>query len=85
MGKLIISQKGQITLRRDLLNHLGVRPGDKVTVDKLPGGVIEIRPERGTGRISDLLGILKGKGHRRRPLTIQQMQKTTEKAWARKR
>lgn len=85
MSNLTVTAKGQVTLRKDLLNHLGIGPGEKVAVSKLPGGAIEIRAERATGRISDVFGMLKGKGRRRRPLTIEEMQKITENAWAGKR
>jgi len=30
---LTVTAKGQVTLKRDLLEHLGVRPGDQITVD----------------------------------------------------
>ena len=45
--------KGQVTLRKDLLKHLGVNPGDKITVDKLPDGRIEVKAARPAGKISD--------------------------------
>ena len=32
---LTVTAKGQITLRREVLEHLGVRPGDKIDVDLL--------------------------------------------------
>ncbi|HEX5282128.1 MAG TPA: AbrB/MazE/SpoVT family DNA-binding domain-containing protein [Micropepsaceae bacterium] len=85
MARLTVTAKGQVTLRKDLLNHLGVHPGQKVAVDKLPGGAIEIRAERRMGKISDFFGSLKGKSRRRRPLTIDEMQEITETAWAGKR
>jgi len=44
MKALTVTAKGQVTLRKDLLEHLGVQPGDKIAVDKLPGGRIEIKP-----------------------------------------
>ncbi len=40
MSTLTVNAKGQVTLRKDLLKHLGVRPGDKIAVDKLPAGRI---------------------------------------------
>lgn len=43
MRTLTITAKGQLTLRKDLLKHLGVRPGEKIAVAKLPGGRIEIK------------------------------------------
>jgi bifunctional DNA-binding transcriptional regulator/antitoxin component of YhaV-PrlF toxin-antitoxin module len=39
MSTLTVTAKGQVTLRKDLLKHLGVNPGEKITVDKLPDGV----------------------------------------------
>ena len=33
MTKLSITAKGQVTLRKEVLQHLGLRPGDKVAVD----------------------------------------------------
>ena len=38
MNTLTVTAKGQITLRKELLKHLGVQPGDKIVVDKLPDG-----------------------------------------------
>ena len=46
MSTLTITAKGQVTLRKDFLQHLGVRPGDKITVDKLPDGPIMAKRPR---------------------------------------
>ena len=35
MITLTVNVKGQVILRKDLLKHLGVHPGGKITVDKL--------------------------------------------------
>ena len=35
MTKLSITSKGHVTLRKEVLRHLGLRPGDKVAVDLL--------------------------------------------------
>jgi AbrB family looped-hinge helix DNA binding protein len=43
MGTLTVTAKGQITLRKDLFEHLGVNPGEKITVEKLSDGRIEVR------------------------------------------
>jgi AbrB family looped-hinge helix DNA binding protein len=42
MSTLTVTAKGQITLPKNLLKHLGVRPGEKVAVAKLPGGRIVV-------------------------------------------
>jgi AbrB family looped-hinge helix DNA binding protein len=83
MSTLTITAKGQVTLRKDLLNHLGVQPGETVTVSKLPGGAIEVRPAHPKGKISDVFGMLKRKGGPR--LSIKQMNKIIEESWAGKR
>jgi AbrB family looped-hinge helix DNA binding protein len=61
MSTLTITTKGQVTLRKDLLEHLGVHPGEKIAVEKLPDGRIEVKAARPTGKISDLFGSLKDK------------------------
>jgi AbrB family looped-hinge helix DNA binding protein len=44
MTTLTITAKGQITLKREVLEHLGLRPGSQVEVDLLPGGKVGIVP-----------------------------------------
>lgn len=83
MSTLTITAKGQVTLRKDLLNHLGVRPGETVTVSKLPDGGIEVRPAQPRGRISDVFNSLKRKGGPR--LSIEQINKIAEQGWSGKR
>jgi len=84
MSTLTVTAKGQLTLRKDVLAHLGVRPGDKVTVNMLPGGRVEIsaKPKR-TGHISDLFGMLRNENGPR--LTIEEINRITEEGWAGKR
>lgn len=36
MVRLKVTAKGQITLKKEVLDHIGVRPGDEVDVDLLP-------------------------------------------------
>ncbi len=54
-----VTAKGQVTLRKDLLRHLGIQPGEKITFDKLPDGQIVVKAARPTGHISDVFGFLK--------------------------
>ena len=61
MSILTVTAKGQVTLRKDLLDHLGVHPGERISVDKLPNGRIEVKAARPTGKISDVFGSLKEK------------------------
>ncbi|MEO8319465.1 MAG: AbrB/MazE/SpoVT family DNA-binding domain-containing protein, partial [Bradyrhizobium sp.] len=66
------------------LEHLGVHPGDKITVHKLPDGKIEVTAARPTGKISDVFGSLKTK-RKGRALSIEEMNEVIARGWAGKR
>ncbi len=82
MNKLTVTTKGQVTFRKDLLEHLGISPGDQLSVDKLPNGRLEVRAAP-TGKISDAFGYLKRPGQRR--ISIAEMNKIIADGWAGKR
>ena len=46
-----VTAKSQVTLRKGLLRHLGVQPGQRIEVSTLPGGRIEVRAAQPSGRI----------------------------------
>jgi bifunctional DNA-binding transcriptional regulator/antitoxin component of YhaV-PrlF toxin-antitoxin module len=83
MHKLTVTAKGQITLRKDLLNHLGVRPGEKIVVDTFPDGRVEMKAARPSGKISDVFDIFKRKKGPR--LSIEEINAITRKGWAGRR
>jgi bifunctional DNA-binding transcriptional regulator/antitoxin component of YhaV-PrlF toxin-antitoxin module len=83
MITLTVTAKGQVTLRNDTLRHLGVCPGEKITVNKLPDGRIELKAARSTGKISDAFGFLKKRNGR--SLSIEDITKVAARGWAGKR
>jgi AbrB family looped-hinge helix DNA binding protein len=83
MSTLTVTAKGQVTLRKDLLEHLGVHPGEKITLDKLPDGRIEVKAARPSGKISDAFGFLKRKDGP--SLSIEEINKVAARGWAGKR
>jgi bifunctional DNA-binding transcriptional regulator/antitoxin component of YhaV-PrlF toxin-antitoxin module len=83
MPTLTVTAKGQITLKQELLRHLNVAPGQKVEVDKLPDGRLMVQPAKKTGSIKEFSGCLAKEGTPR--LTIAQIKRITEEAWAGKR
>ena len=83
MSTLTVTAKDQVTLRKDVLRHLGVQPGEKVSVDKLPGGRIELKASRSSGNISDAFNFLKGKT--RKSLSIEQIAEVARRGWAGRR
>jgi bifunctional DNA-binding transcriptional regulator/antitoxin component of YhaV-PrlF toxin-antitoxin module len=83
MSTLTVTAKGQVTLRKDLLTHLGVEPGGKITVEKFPDGRIEVKAARAAGRISDVFGFLKRENGN--SLSIDDMNQIAAEGWAGKR
>jgi len=83
MTTLTITAKGQVTLRKDILDHLGARPGEKVVVDKLPDGRVVIKAARAGGKISDAFNFLKRTDSP--VLSIEEINKIAGRGWAGKR
>ena len=81
MSTLTVTAKGQVTLRKDVLEHIGVQPGEKISVEKLPDGRIEVKAAGPTGKISDAFGYLKTK-RKGRSLSIDDMNKIIARGWA---
>jgi bifunctional DNA-binding transcriptional regulator/antitoxin component of YhaV-PrlF toxin-antitoxin module len=84
MSTLSINAKGHVTLGKDLLEHLGVRSGEKISVEKLPDGRIELKAAKPTGRTSDVFGALRTK-RKGRSLSIEDMNNIIARGWAGKR
>ena len=77
---LKVTAKGQVTLRKEVLRHLGVIPGEKIEVDLLPGARIELRGAKKTGSIEDTFGALHRPGTK--ALTIEEINEAIQKGWA---
>ena len=68
---LTVTAKGQATLRKEVLRHLGVTPGQKVEIDLLPNGSLEERAAKSEGSIESFIGC--GYRPRIKPLTIEEI------------
>jgi antitoxin PrlF len=77
---LTVTAKGQVTLRKEVLRHLGVAPGQTVEAQLLPDGRVELRAARKTGTIQDSFGLLYRPGTK--ALTIEEINEAIEKGWA---
>ncbi len=82
MTSLTVTAKGQVTLKRDLLQHLGIKPGERVDFDKLPGGELRVRAARPTGTVDGFLHSLDGKVKGKKPLSIEDINRIAEASWA---
>ena len=80
MPTLTVTSKGQVTLRKELLGHLGVSPGQRVDVEVLPGGRIQIQAERPPGTIEAFIGLLAGQTDR--TATLEELDAAAAEGWA---
>lgn len=81
MTKLSITAKGQVTLRKEILQHLGLAPGDKVSIDLLPDGRATLSPVRSERTFKDLAQILEGRTNGRR-LSLEELNEAIASAGA---
>ena len=79
MTVLTVTSRGQVTLRRDVLAHLGIKPGDKIEIDLLPGGRAQLSAARPKGPLSQLNGLLTGKTNGAR-LTVGEIEESIARA-----
>ncbi len=83
MNALTITAKGQVTLRKDLLKHLGVQPGEKIAVCKLPDGRVELKAAGSASKISEVFNVFK---RRNGPLlSLAEIDEIARRGWAGKR
>ena len=76
---LTVTAKGQITLRREVLEHLGVRPGDRVDVDPLRDGRVQVQAKPGK-LVMTIFGMLAKPATRRR--SIEELNEAAAAGWA---
>ena len=78
MIALTVTAKGQITLRRGLLQHLGIAPGQQLEVDKLAGGVLALHVKTQSG-LESFVGCLPPPA---RALSLDELNTLSRQSWA---
>ena len=81
MSTLTVTARGQVTFRKEVLQHLGIKPGEKIELDLLPHGRAELRAAHPKGPCRDLRGIVKGKTNGAR-LSIEEINEAIAEAGA---
>ncbi len=79
-ASLTVTSKGQLTLRKELLQHLGIQPGQRVDVEVLPGGRLELHAERATAEISGFIGLLAGRTSK--TASLEELTEAAAAGWA---
>jgi AbrB family looped-hinge helix DNA binding protein len=80
MATLTITARGQVTLRKKVLEHLGIKPGGKMELELLPDGRGVIRAAKRRGTIDDFIGLLAGKTNK--VATIEEINDAAAEGWA---
>lgn len=80
MTTLSVTAKGQIILKRDLLQHIGIQQGQKVEVVKLPDGELRIKAKQQSQPISSIFGLLKDKTAGK-IVSIEEMNQLVAEGW----
>ncbi|MDW6025104.1 AbrB/MazE/SpoVT family DNA-binding domain-containing protein [Mesorhizobium sp. BAC0120] len=83
MTILTVTSKGQVTLRKDVLKHLGVKPGDKIRVDLAPDGEATLKAVKPGGGLERFFGSLHDPNGP--SLTLEEIDEIIADAWAGKR
>ena len=80
MTTLTVTARGQVTFRKDVLQHLGIKPGDKIELDLLPDGRVALKAARPTGSIDSFVGLLAGRTQK--VATIEEINEAAAQGWA---
>jgi bifunctional DNA-binding transcriptional regulator/antitoxin component of YhaV-PrlF toxin-antitoxin module len=83
MKTLTVTSRGQVTFRKDVLQHLGVRPGEKIELEKQPDGAVTLRAARPLGKIDNFLGLLAGRT--RKVATLDEIHEAAAAGWSRQK
>jgi len=77
---LTVTARGQLTLKKEVLQHLGIRPGDEIDLDLLPDASGLIKATRSRADIGGFVGLLAGRS--RKVATVEEITEASATAWA---
>jgi bifunctional DNA-binding transcriptional regulator/antitoxin component of YhaV-PrlF toxin-antitoxin module len=80
MAILTVTSRGQVTFRKEVLQHLGIRPGEKIELDLLPDGRGMLKAARPAGTIDGFVGLLAGRTNK--VASIEEINAVAVEAWA---
>jgi len=80
MTTLTVTAWGQVTFRKEVLQHLGIKPGERIQLDLLPDGRAALKAARSTGSMADFIGLLAGRTAK--VATIEEISEAAAAGWA---
>ena len=80
MTTLTVTARGQVTFRKEVLQHLGIKPGEKIELDLLPDGRAALQAARPPGSMAGFIGRLAGRTAK--VATLDEINEATARGWA---
>jgi AbrB family looped-hinge helix DNA binding protein len=83
MTTLTVTSKGQVTLRKEVLRHLGIKPGDKIKVSLASDGKATLEAMKPSGGLERFFGSLYDPAGP--SLSLEEINQIIADSWAGKR
>jgi antitoxin PrlF len=83
MAILTVTARGQVTLKKEVLQHLGIKPGDKIELDLLPESKGMLKAAQAGGSINEFVGLLAGRT--KKVATLDEINEAAAQGWADKK
>jgi bifunctional DNA-binding transcriptional regulator/antitoxin component of YhaV-PrlF toxin-antitoxin module len=80
MTTLTVTARGRVTFGKEVLRHFGVKPGDKIELELLPGGRGVLKAARHGQTMDGFVGLLAGRTEK--VATMDEMNEAVAQAWA---
>ena len=81
MNTITVTARGQVTFRKEVLQHLGVNPGDKIELELLSEGRAQLKnSNRRTRTLGGFFGVLSGKS--KKVATLKEINEAAAEGWA---
>ena len=80
MATLTVTAKGRVSFRKDVLQYLGIKPGEKIELALLPDGRAMLKAARSIGSIEDFVGLLSRRT--KKVATLKEIGDATAQGWA---
>jgi AbrB family looped-hinge helix DNA binding protein len=80
MSTLTVTSRGQVTFKKEVLQHLGLKPGDKLELDLLPDGRGLLKAAQSSGSIDDVIGLLAKRS--KKIATLDEINTAAAKGWS---
>ncbi|MES2128297.1 MAG: AbrB/MazE/SpoVT family DNA-binding domain-containing protein [Pseudomonadota bacterium] len=80
MAILTVTARGQVTLRKEVLQHLGIKPGDKIELDLLPDAKGMLKAAQPEATIGGFVGLLAGRT--KKVATLDEIGEASARGWS---